>query len=1029
MIVYGPTRIIQNNPVTGVTIDGDDLRVVDLREEGADTLRLNGYTTPVDAFDNGITWSSDNEQTASVVASAGQGVVTLGVPGGATITATSTSKPNLSDSVEIIAVKPGIEGPDTVASGETGMYEANAGFDNDSYRNRLSFTYSVDDNSIATIGADTGELTPVSRGTVEVTAKLLVDGNETGIEVSKSVLCDLPPVIEEADEPEIANAAIDVVVSEGNELMTETHQAVTFDELIEDSYTFGEPYETEVPASNPLEVLGRLVGLAETPTQWRIDVTIEGAPYVGEFEKQFEGDTQVAYGDHELQGEAAQTVTLLYNDETETWQPEAEEEATVTFVAACTTHTVTFQYVGAPAGTGVPEAMPVQSGKAVTLPNVGTLEGYTFNNWFSDQECETAFVVGSQITSDITIYGKWTANQYIVWFDVDGDGQADEDIEPITVTYDSPYGALPAPTAVDGKKFTGWRLNEETVSADSTVKITENTVLTASWGDKTAITVTPTRGANSFTYDGKQHAFAYTIDPADVDGLKVEYAATGTEDWSETAPTNAGTYDVRVTRSEDADYAALNYEGEGVLTIAKAEQAAPALTVAPGAESAIITVDNDGLVGDIQWSDHEATWESSTYSTLEPGTNALTANKSGTYYFRVAGGSNHEPSEVASVQIVKVTFNAGDGQLDGNAAWLLAAGSSVGSSNMPSATLAGSSLSGWQANGKPFNGTTAVSADTTVTAQWTTKMAIVVTPDEETNKGYVYDGSGKPFVFSKSPNVEDFTVEYSPAGEGAWATETPTDAGSYDVRLTRVEDETYAKFEQTFEGAVVIAKAESTAGGLNITVTPSDDGTVTVTVEGDGNAEWATDEGFTDVQAVGEDGVSIDEPGDCFVRPAGDDNHKPGNAQKVTIVQVTFNAGEGTVGTTGENSISKLIQQGASFGDNLPATPTREGYDFGGWFTDQACSEGNEFTAGTTVSGTMTVYAKWTETLEPEPEPTTPVAPSADDLISEGGALYDSQLAVSFKDINKIYGGDNGMHHSWAYGTGLTFEKQLTSDA
>ena len=85
-----------------------------------------------------------------------------------------------------------------------------------------------------------------------------------------------------------------------------------------------------------------------------------------------------------------------------------------------------------------------------------------------------------------------------------------------------------------------------------------------------------------------------------------------------------------------------------------------------------------------------------------------------------------------------MTFNAGDGQLDGNAVWLLAAGSSVGSSNMPSATLAGSSLSGWQANGKPFNGTTAVSADTTVTAQWTTKMAIVVTPDEETNKGYVY---------------------------------------------------------------------------------------------------------------------------------------------------------------------------------------------------------------------------------------------------------------------------------------------------
>ena len=474
----------------------------------------------------------------------------------------------------------------------------------------------------------------------------MVNNAETGIEVSKSVLCDLAPVIEEADEPEIANAAIDVIVSEGNELMAETHKSLTFDELIEGSCTFGDPYETEIATNNPIEALGRLVGLAETPAQWRIDVTIEGAPYVGEFEKQFEGDTQVAYGDHELQGEAAQTVTLLYNDETETWQPEAEE-GSYCYVRRRLHHPhrdlpVRRRPCGYWGARG--HARSKRQGRHAT--ECRNPRGYTFNNWFSDPECETAFVVGSQITSDITIYGKWTANQYAVSFDVDGDGQADEGIESISVTYDSPYGVLPTPTAVDGKKFTGWRLNGETVSADSTVKITEDTVLTASWGDKIAITVTPTKGANSFAYDGKQHAFAYTIDPSDVDGLKVEYAATGAEDWSETAPTNAGTYDVRVTRSEDADYAALNYEGEGVLTIAKAEQAAPTLTVAPGAESAIITVDNDGLVGDIQWSDREATWESSTYSTLEPGTNTLTANKSGTYYFRVRAATTTSPARL-----------------------------------------------------------------------------------------------------------------------------------------------------------------------------------------------------------------------------------------------------------------------------------------------------------------------------------------------------------------------------------------------
>ena len=138
VIVYGPTRIIQNNPVTGVTIDGEDLRVVDLREEGADTLRLNGYTTPADAFDNGITWSSDNKQTAKVEESAGQGVVTLDVPGGAVITATSDSKPDLSDSVEIIAVEPKFA--DTVEeiawNQDEAIIEASAGFLNDTYKDR-----------------------------------------------------------------------------------------------------------------------------------------------------------------------------------------------------------------------------------------------------------------------------------------------------------------------------------------------------------------------------------------------------------------------------------------------------------------------------------------------------------------------------------------------------------------------------------------------------------------------------------------------------------------------------------------------------------------------------------------------------------------------------------------------------------------------------------------------------------------------------------------------------------------------------
>ena len=42
-----------------------------------------------------------------------------------------------------------------------------------------------------------------------------------------------------------------------------------------------------------------------------------------------------------------------------------------------------------------------------------------------------------------------------------------------------------------------------------------------------------------------------------------------------------------------------------------------------------------------------------------------------------------------------------------------------------------------------------------------------------------------------------------------------------------------------------------------------------------------------------------------------------------------------------------------------PADPTREGYTFAGWYTDEACTEAYKFDAAVTAD--MTLYAKWTK--------------------------------------------------------------------
>lgn len=66
-------------------------------------------------------------------------------------------------------------------------------------------------------------------------------------------------------------------------------------------------------------------------------------------------------------------------------------------------------------------------------------------------------------------------------------------------------------------------------------------------------------------------------------------------------------------------------------------------------------------------------------------------------------------------------------------------------------------------------------------------------------------------------------------------------------------------------------------------------------------------------------------------------------------VKVSFSAGEGSkvdFQTTAANgSVAK------------PADPTREGYAFAGWYTDEACTEAYDFSVAVTAD--MTLYAKW----------------------------------------------------------------------
>ena len=67
-------------------------------------------------------------------------------------------------------------------------------------------------------------------------------------------------------------------------------------------------------------------------------------------------------------------------------------------------------------------------------------------------------------------------------------------------------------------------------------------------------------------------------------------------------------------------------------------------------------------------------------------------------------------------------------------------------------------------------------------------------------------------------------------------------------------------------------------------------------------------------------------------------------------VKVSFETGEGSKVDFQTTADGKLVK---------PADPTRDGYTFGGWYADEACTQAYDFS--TPVTADLTLYAKWTK--------------------------------------------------------------------
>lgn len=174
---------------------------------------------------------------------------------------------------------------------------------------------------------------------------------------------------------------------------------------------------------------------ADNPSGYKItdaDITLKAPTRTGYVFKGWKADGT---------GEAQETVTIASGSTgnlsyTATWEK--------------VEYTVIFDSKG---GSEVSQA-GVKFEEKITKPADPTKEGYTFAGWFKETTLGNEWNFDNDVvTANITLYAKWTVNEYQATFDVNGG----DSVNPATITknYQEELGALPVATRT-GYSFAGW---------------------------------------------------------------------------------------------------------------------------------------------------------------------------------------------------------------------------------------------------------------------------------------------------------------------------------------------------------------------------------------------------------------------------------------------------------------------------------------------------------------------------------------------------------------------------------------------
>lgn len=170
-------------------------------------------------------------------------------------------------------------------------------------------------------------------------------------------------------------------------------------------------------------------------------------------------------------------------------------------------------------------------------------EGYSFNRWCTDTNGRYPVESIPQTMPDenLTFYASWTQPEYILTIIHTVIGE--------TETKYLHFGdeIILLQPEYSGLIFSGWFTNESlTEELDIQTMPSRNLTVYAKFVEKE--TLNPTLDAQSYSINSKD---GYKL-PSNLEGFLVEYFVDG--EWTTTAPTKKGSYDVRISKAEDSFY-------------------------------------------------------------------------------------------------------------------------------------------------------------------------------------------------------------------------------------------------------------------------------------------------------------------------------------------------------------------------------------------------------------------------------------------------------------------------------------------